>query len=557
MKKHLLTYSLLLFGLCAGAQTIVSTTAQNKKVILEEFTGIYCTFCPQGHAIAQAMKDADPTNVFLINVHVGSFAAPSGGDPDFRTPFGTAIANQSGLTGYPAGTVNRTVFAGLSQGSGTAMGRGNWSNAGNQTTPQASYVNVAVESSINVQTNVLTVHVESYYTGSSPIATNKLNVALLQNNTKGPQTGGNLGNNYNHQHRLVHMITGQWGEDITTTSSGTFVDRTYNYTIPAAYNGVPVDIAELEIVAFVAETTQKIISGNGCKPTYTGFVGSDVNLKAVNNISSQCMNSIGPKIQIQNISPNPLTSLAITYDINSGTPQMFNWTGNIAVMATQEIQLPNYAYTILPTNTVTVSLPSDSNAVNNNGTTSFSKSAETTSNLTLSIQTDSWGYECSWNIKNSAGATVQSGASYGNNSSYNIPVNLPTNDCYTFNLLDSYGDGGGPVSLIDSNNVVVYSTSGGYGSGASRAFATGGFLDTTSIEMEGFVMYPNPTDGILNIYSPSKIDITISDVTGKTVFTRNSIINDATINLESLQSGVYFAKIKSEFAEKNQKIILK
>ena len=33
---------------------------------------------------------------------------------------------------------------------------------------------------------------------NSPEATNKFNVAILQNNTLGPQVGGNMGNNYNH-----------------------------------------------------------------------------------------------------------------------------------------------------------------------------------------------------------------------------------------------------------------------------------------------------------------------------------------------------------------------
>ena len=182
--------TLFIFGLLAFsglAQTIVSTAPEDKKVILEEFTGIHCVFCPQGHAIAQAIQDNNPGEVFLINIHVGSFAVPGAGEPDFRTPFGSAIANQSGLIGYPAGTVNRRNFPGLEQGSAgtTAMSRGSWTNASNQILAAPSYVNVAVEADINVQTNELTVHVEGYYTGDSPQGTNLLNVALLQNNTKG------------------------------------------------------------------------------------------------------------------------------------------------------------------------------------------------------------------------------------------------------------------------------------------------------------------------------------------------------------------------------------
>jgi hypothetical protein len=44
-------------------QTIVSTSPENKKVVLEEFTGIKCVFCPQGHAIAQAIQNNNPDDV--------------------------------------------------------------------------------------------------------------------------------------------------------------------------------------------------------------------------------------------------------------------------------------------------------------------------------------------------------------------------------------------------------------------------------------------------------------------------------------------------------------
>ncbi|MBN2663718.1 MAG: hypothetical protein JXR68_08725, partial [Bacteroidales bacterium] len=203
MKKLLSFLSFLLISLSFFAQTIVGTTVETKNVVLEEFTGIHCTFCPQGHAIAQAIKDAHPDNVFLINIHTGSYATPSGDEPDFRTDFGAAIASQSGLTGYPAGTVNRHLFSGYSQGSGTAMSRDKWELAANQILPQDAYVNIAVEAELNIQTREIIVHVEAYYTGDSPEATNMLNVALLQDNTLGPQVGGNMGDNYVHMHRLV------------------------------------------------------------------------------------------------------------------------------------------------------------------------------------------------------------------------------------------------------------------------------------------------------------------------------------------------------------------
>jgi len=50
------------------AQTIVGTDPENKNVVLEEFTGIHCSWCPTGHALAQGIQDAHPDDVALINI---------------------------------------------------------------------------------------------------------------------------------------------------------------------------------------------------------------------------------------------------------------------------------------------------------------------------------------------------------------------------------------------------------------------------------------------------------------------------------------------------------
>ena len=229
MKKN------LLFILCLGissvmmSQTFVSTTAENKNVVLEEFTGIHCGFCPDGHVVAQGIYNQNTGDVVLINIHTGSYATPSAGEPDFRTTFGSAIDGQANVGGYPAGTVNRHQFS-MTQSGGTAMSRGDWSSASSQILSQPSYINVAAQSTLDISSRVLTVVVEAYYTGTSTSGTsNSLNVALLQNNVAGPQSGAASWNpgaiipgpwvpTYNHQHMLRHLITGQWGENIPVSS---------------------------------------------------------------------------------------------------------------------------------------------------------------------------------------------------------------------------------------------------------------------------------------------------------------------------------------------------
>ena len=568
MKKTLLTSFLLSLGF-VNAQTFVPTTAQNKKVILEEFTGVNCVFCPQGHTIANNIKNADPNNVFLINIHVGGFATPGAGQPDFRTSFGTAIAGQSGLTGYPAGTVNRSVFAGLQQGAAgtTAMSRNNWSSASTTTKGQSSYVNVALQASINVQTNVLTVTVESYYTGTSPVATNKLNVALLQNNTLGPQTGGNMGNNYNHQHRLVHMLTGQWGTTISSTTTGSFNTQTFTYTIPAAYNGVPTELADMELVAFVSETEQKIISGNGAKPTFTGLLANDIEVKSILPIASQCSSAFSPKVKIQNKSQNTLTSLAINYNFNGGANQVYNWTGNLASMGIAEVTLPSSTFELGPTNTLSVSVPNDDNNLNNVSTTNFNKAAETTdTNITIKISTDQYGSETTWTLKNSAGTTVAQGGPYTDAGAGVYPqadVNVTlAYDCYTFQIADSYGDGmccayGNGGYQILANNVLIPGMSGGaFGTGESKRFGIVNPLSVSDFELNAIRFYPNPTTGIITISLLEDSIISVIDLSGKQVMTKNLEMGEATLDMSTLTKGMYLVQVTGESFTKTEKIIL-
>jgi Secretion system C-terminal sorting domain/Outer membrane protein Omp28 len=70
-------------------------------------------------------------------------------------------------------------------------------------------------------------------------------------------------------------------------------------------------------------------------------------------------------------------------------------------------------------------------------------------------------------------------------------------------------------------------------------------------------LYPNPSTGILKISTDKPVDIIITDITGKTVFTAKQVTSDNQVNVSSLQKGIYIAKILNDGKEQNQKIILK
>lgn len=540
-KKLHLSLIAMLCAITGFAQTIVSTSPENRNVVLEEFTGIYCVYCPDGHAIAQAIQNANPDRVSLINIHEGSFSAPSGNDPDFRTRWGSAIMGQTGLTGFPSGTVNRHVFS----GNNTILDRGQWQSRANQILNMSSYVNIGVEAEVNASTGMLTVHVEAYYTGDSPLSTNHLNVALLQDNTKGPQTGGGMGRNYNHMHRLVELLTDQWGDVIETTTSGSFIDRTYTYQIPSSYNEILAQLGDMKVVAFITETTQEIITGKQAFPVITGqHDGTDAAIREITEIPQICgtieTNTIQPKIAVSNSGTEDISSMDIQYIIN-GDSHNYQWTGNLEPLKTVEIVFPQTTHTVLPNNTVEIILPNDGNNDNNVISTSY-KSMEATGRILFNLNTGDRGSRLRWEIKNAEGQRIIRGGPYSNDTTISEEIELDEG-CYTFHIRDLQKQGSAVFQLKDHHNKVIVERNEFWGEEVLTEFGSNGSLSVGSNEFESISIFPNPTNDILNITRAENANIAIYDILGKEILTKENISAVEGIEVSHLQAGTYFLKI--------------
>ena len=460
----------------AQAQTFVSTTPENKNVILEEFTGIYCTYCPDGHLIAQNLHNANPNDVFLINIHTGGYSNPNGlNDPDFNCLYGAAIAANSGLAGYPAGTINRATFSGISpQGSPgtTALSRSDWVAASADIMSQPSYVNVGVQASYDMSTGLLTVNTETYYT-STTTNINVLHVAVVQNNVPGPQTGAQSYNpgaiitgpwspTYNHQHMFRHLMDGANGLEYNVTTAGTFVPNTHTWQMPtnlasgqSTTGFFPnLDPTNLDVVAYIAEGAGEIITGFQANVTPIFPNAYDANVTNSTAESVVCASQTDIAITFRNYGNQNLTSLDLTYDINGSTYPAVNWTGNLASGDEETLTLNGVTFTPQANNTVTwvASNPNgqvDQNTTNNSSIstfTHFNLNGDVVNNISagiinVDIFTDNYGSETTWEIIDENGTIVGSGGPYSNTTQYNETAWVNGSECYTFNLYDSYGDG--------------------------------------------------------------------------------------------------------------------
>lgn len=562
MKKlSTLFFALLVSATAIFAQNIVGTDPENKNVILEEFTGIHCGFCPDGHAIAQAIQNANPDDVFLINIHSGAFAVPSGNEPDYRTQWGAAIDGQAGVAGYPAGTVNRHLFPGWSQGSGTAMSRNRWSSAANQIMGEPSYLNVGLEATIVTSTRQLVVEVEVYYTGDSPEATNKLNVAIIQDNIFGPQTSGGAGNNYQHMHMLRHLMTGQWGVEITQTTEGTLYSNTFAYELPMDYNDVDVVLEDLEIIAFVTETTHEIVSGNSAgEITFVESNDYDAAIYSALVPQTYCSNEMTPEVTLKNYGEIALTSLDFVYSVNGSDEMTYSWTGNLNQLESEVVELPVIEFVATDDNVVSIQsvmpngqpdeLPqNDYFNASGNGSINFPE------NINFGVKIDANPEDITWSFTDSEGNVVAEGGPYTNTGFQISPVSLPEVGCYTLMLNDASGEGlsGGFYLITDENNDIIWEGID-FTYSAMADLARGMIVDIEEeLTAEDISIHPNPITNTANIefnlVNSSNVVVSVFDLLGKKVANlHNGELSNGShtikFNSADMLQGIYFVKIQ-------------
>ncbi|MBT3417787.1 MAG: hypothetical protein HN427_03325, partial [Flavobacteriales bacterium] len=119
-------------------------------------------------------------------------------------------------------------------------------------------------------------------------------------------------------------------------------------------------------------------------------------------------------------------------------------------------------------------------------------------NITVTVNTQSWGGEISWDIT-SGGTVVASGGGYSNYSTYTTIVCVPIGPLI-FNMYDSYGDGwnGGAYSI--TGNATLYGiTSGGltgWTSFGSNSFGITGGTPCTPTSGAGSLVTMNWNNGI-------------------------------------------------------------
>ena len=466
MNKNILSLCLAVSPLALSAWN-VGTAPEPSRALIEEYTGIHCPNCPDGHAVAAQLMGLHPGDVYSVAIHAGSYADAKGTEPDFTTELGEMLNTYFEIPYYPCGVVNRS--------SGPAS-RTSWGDFCRGVLARTSPVNLWTSSEYDPASRTLTLEVEGYFT--SAMSDPRLNVFLLQSEILGPQSGGQLGVEYPHRHMLRDRLSSaDFGDTLDAKGEGEYFTKTYTYIMPADFKGVATDPVNMSLMVFVTEGEGEVAQVTEEHLHHPDFIPSlSVEAKAApiaigsnyafDYVDMMVYNHGG--VEVENVS----------FDLTlNGDKQTVVWSGSIPGHSAQVVKIPldgswagavyeennSYIIRMMKVNGQEVESPSVRGSFNEIG--SFP------ADLTLRIKTDSHAADNAWRILDTDGETVAEFGPYAEGvvEEYENHVQLVPGEVYCLEVTDAWGDGvvapAGYVKLYDKEGKQVgqYREIRGYG----------------------------------------------------------------------------------------------
>lgn len=497
--------------------TLVSTEAQNRKILIEEFTGIGCSNCPRAHRTSNGIVAAYPGQAFVINIHQGGYA--NNQIPDLTTEYGDALYNQSGAGGtYPNGTINRHLF----EGDVLAVFDTKWVTTAPQVLDMPSYVNVGAKASLDWATRKLTVNVEVYYTAAPGAASNFVNIAVLQDNIPGNQAG--MSNNpaqvingqYNHMHALRTFLTGQWGDEITGLAEGKLITKTYEKVLPESIKDVELKLEDLSVLVYVSESHTEIMNACHADMTYVGAPTHIVRLLEAEQLPYMACSAEGKAtVRLANVlGEEKITSLTVEAVSAAGTQEIELTPADFTLGKDMSVEAGPFTINLNQRDTVTFRLTkingeaytwNDKNTIK----TPFIKwGGSAIAPVTLNLVQDQFGSDISWTLTKD-NESLQTGGPYrdlDNPGTRANAVNLgkaTAQGCYLLTVYDQNHDGihtdkgEGYIELKDASGAVFVQMDGVYTDSVQICFSVVGVAnENAAAAAYDLSIQPNPVSAV-------------------------------------------------------------
>jgi hypothetical protein len=225
-KKLIFIFTIVLISL----NSIVNAQV-TRKVLVEEFTGIWCPNCPDGRTILDGIITANPDRVVPIGMHNGDI---------YTIPYETTLEANLGVAAFPRAGIDRFTYSG---GNAFVMSRGYWAGAVAARLNVASPVEILIYTDYNPTSRLVTVKVDYTFMAAVSEET-RLTCVLMEDNLVATQSGATGA--YTHMDVCRALLSGDvWGDanNPASVTSGQSFTKTYTYTLPATMNENNIHVA--------------------------------------------------------------------------------------------------------------------------------------------------------------------------------------------------------------------------------------------------------------------------------------------------------------------------
>ena len=548
----------------------VSTEQQKKNVFIEEFTGRLCGYCPYGQVFVNQLVDQYPERVFTANIHAQSSLSPTSYPNLNTTPGAEVYMTYNSQGGIPAVVVNRM------QAPNECIHPASCSGSVTSQLGQDADVNIAGQVAINPETRTATITVEAYYTKNSASNTNYLTIYMLQDSILGEQAGAAnfnpeqmIGEDYVHMHTIRDIVTSTWGDEITATTAGTLVTKTYEYQIPEVIgspNGVEVDLNNVHFIAFMTEKQQGAVTSpilNVAGLPSVMVLDKDFNpyfktITVENNVSCSTLKPI--TLELVNGGKQEVTSLKYEAEVKGVTTQ-YTWEGSLPSLSSttieEELSIPvgkqKIEFRIVEVNGNAHEYVKSFSLTSEEWTEVYFMEEE--QEFKVDIVQDRHGNQITWEIIASDNTVLASGGPYSALAANGVKLNrkkvvLPNNECVKFVIYDEGGDGfnngagEGSYKITDSKGNIIVEGDGKFGSEIYYNLSLKvGHVAVEEMTNDSYGIFPNPVKDVLTIVGDNMRQITIFNAMGQLVRTMDCDGNTVKVNVDDMQNGMYFVNV--------------
>jgi len=231
----------------------VSSSPTLRKIVIEEYTGHLCTFCPDGAREIERLDSVYSGQILPISFHAGNFAdVPANGvgfdangdgvmdyTTDFKTTTGSDYYTTFGVSSNPAGAVSRL-------NNGAITGKNQWETDVLTIKNDVPKVSIGLSSLYDDSTRTAKAVVTTNWQ-SSTSGNYNIQIQLVEDSIVAWQLDNGVHTQfYMHRHVFRKAMNGTWGSPLPSSNVGDTNTQEFAITLDPSWN-----VSHCMIVAYV------------------------------------------------------------------------------------------------------------------------------------------------------------------------------------------------------------------------------------------------------------------------------------------------------------------